>query len=149
LDASDFMRTRQFRYRDLTPSQVLVSITDFALKSPLIIRHLQSFGTKEAREFDYDKIYDFNNWSVPLWMKQSDIEAYRKELSTKKRTDILILVNELDSKMKQLKEEFVKRGQASLTINFPSKSFNIRIVSPFRGIIHNIALAFGFSKDFL
>ena len=149
LDASDFMRTQQLRYRDLTPSQVLVSITDFALKSPLIIRHLQSFGAKEVREFDYDKIYDFNNWSVPLWMKQSDVEAYRKELSTKKRTDILILVNELDSKMKQLKEEFVKRGKASLTINFPSKSFNIRIVSPLRGIIHKIALAFGFSKDFL
>ena len=143
------MRARKLHYRDITPSQILVSISDFALKSPLVIRHLQSFGTKEAQDFDYDKIYDFNNWSVPLWMKQSDVEACRKELSAEKRTEILTLMNELDGKIKQLKEEFVKKGQASLTINFPSKSFNIRIVSPFRGIIHNIALAFGFSKDFL
>lgn len=149
LDASDSMRARKLHYRDITPNQILVSIADFALKSPLVIRHLQSFGTKEAQDFDYDKIYDFNNWSVPLWMKQADVEAYRKELSVEKRTEILTLMNELDGKIKQLKEEFVKKGQASLTINFPSKSFNIRIVSPFRGIIHNIALAFGFSKDFL
>ena len=149
LDASDSMRVRKLRYRDFTPSQILVSISDFALKIPLIIQHLKSFGATEAQDFDYDKIYDFNNWSVPLWMKQSDVEAYRKELSAEKRTEILIQVNEIDCKIKQLKEEFVKRGQASLTITFPSKSFTIRIVSPFRGIIHNIALAFGFSKDFL
>ena len=149
LDASDSMRKRQLRYRDLTPKQVLLSISDFAVKSPFVIRHLQSFGTKESCDFDYDKIYDFNSWSIPLWMKQSDVESYRKELSAEKRAEILTLVNEIESKVKQLQKEFVKHGQASLTIDFPSKSFNVRIVSSFRGMIHNMALALGFSKDFI
>ena len=149
LDASDSMRTRQLRYRDLTPKQALLPISDFAVRSPFVIRLLQSFGTKEACEFDYDKIYDFSSWSIPLWMKQSDIESYRKELSVEKKKEILALVNELEGKVKKLKEEFMQNGQASLTIDFPSKSFNIRVVSPFRGVIHNMALALGFSKDFI
>ena len=149
LGASDSMRTRQLRHRDLTPKQVLLSISDFAVKSPFIIRHLQSFGTKEACEFDYDKIYDFSSWGMPLWMKQSDIESYRKELSAEKKKEILSLVNELEGKVKKLKEDFLQNGYASLTIDFPSKSFNIGVVSPFRGVIHNIALALGFSKDFI
>ena len=82
-------------------------------------------------------------------MKQSDVESYRKELSAEKRAEILTLVNEIESKVKQLQKEFVKHGQASLTIDFPSKSFNVRIVSSFRGMIHNMALALGFSKDFI
>ena len=45
LDASDSMRTRQLRYRDLTPKQALLPISDFAVRSPFVIRHLQSFGT--------------------------------------------------------------------------------------------------------
>ena len=149
LDASDSMRARKLRYRDFTPTQILVSISDFAIKSSLIIQYLKSFGATEAQNFDYDNIYDFNDFSIPLWMKQSDVEAYRKELSLEKKKEILTLVNELDSKIKQLKEEFAKRGQASLTITFPSKSFNIQIVSSFRSFIHKIMLALGFSKDFL
>ena len=149
LDASDSMRTRQLCRRDFTPKQVLLSISDFAAKSPLVIHHLQSFGTKEACEFDYDKIYDFSSWSIPLWMKQSDIESYRRELATEKKKRISALVNEVEGMVKQLKDEFLEYGQASLTIDFPSKSFNIRIVSSLRGMIHKMALILGLTKDFI
>jgi hypothetical protein len=43
----------------------------------------------------------------------------------------------------------MRSGKASLTINFPSKSFSVRVVSPIRGVMHRIAIFVGFSKDFL